>query len=133
MRETRCGDQISDPSPAAWHEAGHVVARWLCGWPATKVTAGRHGTGFTAGDVRRVRVQDNLRVTLAGSAAEIRCYCPLIDWERPNFDDWDGLIDWERSHFDDWGEARHILATASWLIPPSANLEEAFKRHFRAI
>lgn len=96
---------------AARHEAGHAVARWLCGWPAGRLTVAADGAGYTAGTGRRVPPGEALLVILAGPAAE--AVFGLFD------------IDWQRSQFKDFDDAREILARY-WLL---ANGPEAALRH----
>jgi hypothetical protein len=104
---------------AACHEAGHAVMRWLVGLPATKLTISEDGSGFCEGTGKRVLVDDLLRVTLAGLAAEIGY----------------GVIplDWERTRTADLYEALGLLARAPWLTPPSVDPNIALRDHFRAV
>jgi hypothetical protein len=101
---------------AAQHEAGHVVMRWLCGLRATTVTIEQDGSGFCPGTGRRIRLQDALRITLAGPAAEAGLLGAAV-------------LDWEQTRFDDFDEARRLLA----LDRSPADVEPALRGEFDVV
>ena len=113
----------------AGHEAAHAVMRYLCGMPATEITASPEG-GLCAGTGKRVLAADQLWVLLAGIAWETGCglFGARVVWS-------------QMGGFPDVDEAREILATRPFLWPmvegkegwQVGDPETALQHHFERV
>ncbi|XZE45362.1 hypothetical protein SH467x_000599 [Pirellulaceae bacterium SH467] len=74
---------------ACTHEAGHCVMRWARTGVVTDSIVYPDGSGCSFASESRIRLEDNVLISLAGIAAETGCGLLKIDLQRSMFADLD--------------------------------------------